>query len=65
MHKPTKPEIAEFLTRGVEEVIEAKEFEKMLASGKRITAYLGIDPTGADIHLGHSILLRKMRKLQD
>lgn len=65
MKKPTKPEITEFLTRGVEEVIEAKEFEKMLAGGKRITAYLGIDPTGSDIHLGHSILLRKMRKLQD
>jgi tyrosyl-tRNA synthetase len=65
MHKPTKTEITEFLTRGVEEVIDAKEFEKLLLSGKRITAYLGIDPTGSDIHLGHSILLRKMRKLQD
>lgn len=65
MHKPTKADIQEFLTRGVEEVIERKDFEKMLTSGKRITVYLGIDPTGADIHIGHSILLRKMRKLQD
>ncbi len=65
MPKPSKADIKEFLSRGVEEVIDAKEFEKMLASGKRITAYLGIDPTGADIHIGHSILLRKMRKLQD
>ncbi len=65
MHKPSKAEIKEFLTRGVEEVIDAKQFEKMLTEGKRIAVYLGIDPTGADIHIGHSILLRKMRKLQE
>lgn len=64
MPKPSKADIKEFLTRGVEEVIDAKEFEKMLASGKRISVYYGIDPTGADIHLGHAIPLRKLRQLQ-
>lgn len=65
MHKPSKAEIKEFLTRGVEEVIDSKEFEKLLSSGKRISVYYGIDPTGADIHLGHAIPLRKLRTLQE
>ncbi len=65
MHKPSKAEIKEFLSRGVEEIIEAKELEKLLNSGKRISVYYGIDPTGADIHLGHAIPLRKLRVLQE
>lgn len=65
MKTPTKAEIKDFLSRGVEEIIEKKPFEALLNSGKRITVYYGIDPTGADIHLGHAIPLRKLRVLQD
>lgn len=38
---------------------------KELKSGKRLTAYLGIDPTGPSLHLGHAIEMRKLRELQD
>lgn len=37
----------------------------MLTSGEKLRVYLGIDPTGPDLHLGHAITLLKMRELQD
>src|SRR5690606_34175494 len=63
--KPTKEQINEFLTRGVSEVIDREKLEKDLADGKQIRVYLGIDPTGSEIHIGHAIALRKLRQLQD
>ncbi|MBI4994029.1 tyrosine--tRNA ligase [Candidatus Peregrinibacteria bacterium] len=58
---PKTDPITEILTRGVEEVIVKKELEELLRSGKKITLYLGIDPTGSLLHLGHAIALRKLR----
>ena len=53
------------LDRGVERVYPSREFlESRLRSGERLTVYLGIDPTGPSLHLGHAIVLRKLRDFQ-
>lgn len=58
--------IERFLTRGVENVYPNKDFvKKLLLSGKRQKVYLGIDPTGPNLHTGHAIPMRKLRDLQD
>jgi tyrosyl-tRNA synthetase len=60
-----KDAIEHLLTRGVENVYPSFEFlEAQLQSGKQLTLYLGIDPTGPDLHLGHAIPLRKMAEFQ-
>lgn len=57
--------IEETLTRGVEQVYPSKpELEKVLSSGKKLRIYNGIDPTGK-LHLGHMVVLRKLRQFQD
>ncbi|MEK7218458.1 MAG: tyrosine--tRNA ligase [Patescibacteria group bacterium] len=55
----------EVLTRAVESVVPRDLAEKKLASGKPLRLYLGIDPTGAKLHLGHSVPLRKLKAFQD
>jgi len=57
--------IDEILTRGVEEIIEKEHLFKMLQTGKQIRVKFGIDPTAPDLHLGHSVPLRKLRQFQD
>ncbi|MEI8123889.1 MAG: tyrosine--tRNA ligase [bacterium] len=57
--------IEEFLTRGVENIYPNKEFlKKQLLSGKKLTMYLGIDPTGPTLHLGHTIPIKKLGEFQ-
>jgi len=57
--------IEEFLTRGVENIYPNKEFvKKQLLSGKRLKMYLGIDPTGPTLHMGHAVPLKKLRDFQ-
>lgn len=58
------PETA-LLTRAVAKLIPHKLAEAKLASGKPMRIYWGIDPTGARIHLGHAVPLRKMRAFAD
>jgi len=54
------------LTRGVEHVYPSKEFlEARLKEGRPLKLYLGIDPTGPNLHMGHAIVLRKMREFQE
>ena len=65
MIKTDKQKIEEILTRGVEEVIERDNLEKRLLSGKQLRIKFGIDPTAPDLHLGHSVVLRKLRQFQD
>jgi len=57
--------IDEFLSRGIEMVYPNKDFvrAKMLR-GERLSMYLGIDPTGPTLHLGHAINLKKMADFQ-
>ena len=57
--------IRELLTRGVERIFPSSEFlEKELRSGRRLSLYLGIDPTGPTLHMGHVIPLLKLRQFQ-
>lgn len=59
-------QIGELLTRGVEKIFPNREFlEKQLLSGRQLTLYLGIDPTGPTLHMGHVIPLLKLRQFQD
>ncbi|MGC9602945.1 MAG: tyrosine--tRNA ligase [Minisyncoccia bacterium] len=53
------------LNRGVEEIIEKDNLSKALTSGKKLRVKLGIDPTAPDIHLGHTVPLRKLRQFQE
>ena len=59
----------EYIGKGVAEVIpEAELREKLEASrksGKPLRVYLGVDPTAPDIHLGHTVVLRKLKHFQD
>src|SRR3989338_981020 len=65
MKKTNKNKIDELLSRGVEEVIDAKDLRKKLESGKKLRIKLGIDPTSPNIHLGRSIPLLKLRDFQE
>lgn len=56
--------IKKILERGVEEVIDKSGLTKKLASGKQLRIKFGIDPTAADIHLGHSVAMRKLAQFQ-
>ncbi len=57
------------LTRGAVEIIQEEELKKKLCDtekkGGSLTVKVGFDPTAPDIHLGHTVLLRKMRHFQD
>jgi tyrosyl-tRNA synthetase len=59
----------DLLKRGVEQVVPEIEFRKKLERAVRETRPLrvkyGIDPTGIDVHLGHTVPLRKLRQFQD
>lgn len=62
----TDPEkIKELLYRGVAMSFEEADLKEKLKSGKRLRVKLGIDPTAADLHLGHAVVLRKLRQFQD
>ncbi|RAW08061.1 tyrosine--tRNA ligase [Halomonas elongata] len=53
------------LKRGTHEILLEEELEKKLASGRTLRIKAGFDPTAPDLHLGHSVLLTKMRQFQD
>lgn len=55
----------DLLTRGVVEVIEKDHLAARLAKGEKLRVKFGIDPTAPDLHLGHTVPLRKLRKFQD
>ena len=58
-------QITELLTRAVSNVTPRDLAEKKLNSKKKLRFYLGLDPTGAKLHVGHSVPLRKLRAFQD
>lgn len=53
------------LLSGTAEVVSAEELEKKLALNRPLRVKLGIDPTATDIHLGFTVVLRKLRQFQD
>lgn len=52
------------IARGAEEIIPLDELKKKLESGKQLVVKLGMDPTAPDIHLGHTVILNKLRTFQ-
>jgi len=66
--KPVEEQLA-YLKKGVAEIIPEDELKQKLANsiktGKPLRVYLGVDPTAPDIHLGHTVVLRKLKHFQD
>ena len=53
------------LKQGAAQIISEPELEQKLALGRPLRVKLGVDPSTTDLHLGHSIVLRKLRQFQD
>jgi tyrosyl-tRNA synthetase len=66
--KPVEEQLA-YLKKGAAEIIPEADLkaklENSLKTGKPLRAYLGVDPTAPDIHLGHTVVLRKLKHFQD
>ena len=57
-------EAIELITRGTEEILVEEELKKKLDSGKKLNVKAGFDPTAPDLHLGHTVLINKLRQFQ-
>jgi tyrosyl-tRNA synthetase len=66
--KPVDEQFA-YLKKGTAEIIREEELKaklaKSLETGTPLRAYLGVDPTAPDLHLGHTVVLRKLKHFQD
>src|ERR1700720_139866 len=66
--KPLDEQLA-YLKKGVAEIIRESELkaklEESLKTGKPLRAKLGVDPTAPDLHLGHTVVIRKLKHFQD
>src|SRR3954468_1600301 len=58
-------EALSILTQGAAQIISEAELANKLALGRPLRVKLGVDPTSPDLHLGHAIILRKLRQFQD
>ena len=58
-------EAARFLTRNAVDALPEGQLERQLAQDRPLRVKLGVDPTTPDIHLGHTVVLRKLREFQD
>ena len=61
----TVDEQLELLTQGCDQVVTREELKKKLEQKRPLRVKLGCDPTAPDLHLGHSVVLRKLRQFQD
>jgi tyrosyl-tRNA synthetase len=55
----------DLIGRGADEIIKREELEARLKLGRPLRVKAGFDPTAPDLHLGHTVLLNKMRQFQD
>jgi tyrosyl-tRNA synthetase len=55
----------ETIRRGCHELIVEEELAKKLASGRKLRVKLGLDPTAPDLHLGHTVVINKLRHFQE
>ncbi len=53
------------IARGAQEIIPIEELKTKLSSGRQLIIKLGMDPTAPDIHLGHTVILNKLRTFQE
>ncbi len=63
--KPTIAEALELLKRGSEELIVEEELVRKLKRGSPLRVKLGLDPTAPDLHLGHTVVINKLRHFQE
>src|SRR3954468_10670922 len=61
----SQPAQLETILRGADELITDEDLRRKLARGKPLRVKAGFDPTAPDLHLGHTVLLNKMRQFQD
>lgn len=61
----TPDEAFAYVTKGCVDVVTSEALQAKLARGRPLTVKVGFDPTAPDIHLGHTVLMRKMRHFQD
>jgi len=57
--------MADILTKNTVQVLPEGELDKKLATGKKLKIKLGMDPTSPDLHLGHAVVLSKLKEFQD
>jgi tyrosyl-tRNA synthetase len=55
----------DLIARGTDEIIKREDLEERLKSGKTLRVKVGFDPTAPDLHLGHTVIINKMRQFQD
>ena len=53
------------IKRGTDEILTESDLKQKLESGKQLTVKAGFDPTAPDLHLGHTVLINKLRHFQD
>ena len=58
-------EALSIIKRGTDEILTEADLKKKLESGKQLVIKAGFDPTAPDLHLGHTVLLNKLRHFQD
>jgi tyrosyl-tRNA synthetase len=61
----TTNEALEVIKRGCDEVLVEEELASKLASGRKLRIKLGLDPTAPDLHLGHTVVINKLKHFQD
>ncbi len=65
LHPAINPDALELIARGTDEILKREELEARLALGRPLRIKAGFDPTAPDLHIGHTVLLNKMRQFQD
>jgi len=55
----------ELIARGTEEIIKIEDLQTKMESGKPLQIKVGFDPTAPDLHIGHTVVINKMRQFQD
>ena len=55
----------DLIARGSDEILKREELEARLKEGRPLRVKAGFDPTAPDLHLGHTVLLNKLRQFQD
>jgi tyrosyl-tRNA synthetase len=63
--KPSVSEALDIIKRGAEDLIVEEELARKLARGKPLRVKLGLDPTAPDLHLGHTVVINKLRHFQE
>ncbi|MBN1494226.1 tyrosine--tRNA ligase [Candidatus Peregrinibacteria bacterium] len=65
MSKINKAAINDLLSRGVVDTVVKNDLMEKLKSGRKLRIKLGIDPSGKDLHIGHMVVIKKLKEFQD